>query len=112
MDIRKLIKSLLFIFLVLSLAVLIYKEFSPKSQSNATDVSATRGDKTSVSRESVPVSKSRTARETATKQKEKAPSQNNSGGILHKKGYRRNFNFSWNLLCIVAYLRDILREGG
>lgn len=74
MDIRKLIKSLLFIFVVLSFAVLIYKEFSPKSENNATDVTATRGDTTSVSGKSLPVTESQIARETATKQKEEAPS--------------------------------------
>ena len=74
MDIRKLIKSLLFIFVVLSLGVLIYKEFSPKSESKATDVAATRGDKTTVSVESVPAPESQPLKEPATKQKEEAPS--------------------------------------
>jgi hypothetical protein len=74
LNIRKLIKSLLFIFVALSLGVLIYKEFSPKSESNATDVSATQGDKTSVSGQSLPVPKSQTAKEAATRQKEEVPS--------------------------------------
>jgi hypothetical protein len=73
LNIRKLIKILLFIFVVLSFAVLIYKEFSPKSESNATNVATTRGDKTSVSGKSLPVPESRTAQEAATKQKEEAP---------------------------------------
>ncbi|MFZ3136447.1 MAG: nitrophenyl compound nitroreductase subunit ArsF family protein [Thermodesulfovibrionales bacterium] len=74
MDIRKLIKSLLFIFVVVSLGVLIYKEFSPKSESNAVDVAATRADKTTVSVESVPVPESQPLKEPATKQKQEAPS--------------------------------------
>lgn len=71
MDIRKLIKSLLFIFVVVSLGVLIYKEFSPKSESNTIDVAATRADKTTVSVESVPVPKSQPLKEPAIKQKQK-----------------------------------------
>jgi hypothetical protein len=74
LDIRKLIKSLLFIFIVLSFAVLMYKEFSPKSESNATNMAEKGGDRTSVSGKSMPASKSQTAREAATKQKEEAPS--------------------------------------
>ena len=74
MDIRKLIKSLLFIFVVLSLRVLIYKEFSPKSESKATNIVETRGEKTTVSVESVPAPESQPLKEPATKQKEKAPS--------------------------------------
>ena len=74
MDIKKLIKSLLFIFVVLSLGVLIYKEFSPKNESNSIDIAATRADKTTASVEPVPVSGSLPLKETATKQKEKAPS--------------------------------------
>ena len=74
MDIKKLIKSLLFIFVVLSLGVLIYKEFSPKGESNAVNVAATRADKTTVSVEPVSAPKSQPLKETATKQKEEAPS--------------------------------------
>ena len=74
MDIRKLIKSLLFIFVVLSFTVLIYKEFSPKSESNVTAVAATQGDKTSVSEKSLPVPESQTVKEAATKRKGKTPS--------------------------------------
>ena len=74
MDIRRLIKSLLFIFLVLSLGVLIYKEFSPKSESNATDVTVKKSDATSVSGKSLPITESQTTRETTTKQKEESPS--------------------------------------
>ncbi len=58
MDIKKLIKSLLFIFVVLSLGVLVYKEFSPKSESNATGITATKVDTVAVSGESVPAFRS------------------------------------------------------
>ena len=74
MNIRKLVKALLLIFVVLSFAVLIYKEFSPKSESNVTPVAATQVDKTSVSEKSLPVPESQPSKEPATKQKEKAPS--------------------------------------
>ena len=73
MDIRKLITSLLFIFVVLSLGVLIYKEFSPKSESNANDVTVTKSDATSVSGKSLPVPESYPSKEPVTKQKEEAP---------------------------------------
>jgi hypothetical protein len=68
LDIRKLIKSLLFIFLVLSLAVLIYKEFSPKSQSNATDVSAKQSDTMSASGKSAVATESQSLKESAQTQ--------------------------------------------
>jgi hypothetical protein len=74
LDIRKLIKSLLFIFVVLSFAVLIYKEFSPKSENKATNIVETRGEKTTVSVEPVPAPKSQPLKEPATKQKQEAPS--------------------------------------
>ena len=74
MDIKKLIKSLLFIFVVVSLGVLVYKEFSPKSESNATDVTATKVNTVAVSGESVPAPESQPLKEPATKQKEEAPS--------------------------------------
>ena len=74
MDIRKLIKSLLFIFVVVSLGVLIYKEFSPISERNATHVAATRTDKTTVSVESVPGPESKPLKERVTKQKEETQS--------------------------------------
>ena len=74
MDIRKLIKGLLFIFVALSFGVLIYKEFSPKSESKANNIVETRGEKTTVSVEPMPAPKSQPLKEAATKQKEKAPS--------------------------------------
>ncbi len=73
MDIRKLIKGLLFIFAALSLGVLIYKEFSPKSETKTTNIVETRGEKTTVSVEPVPAPMSRPLKEPATKQKEEAP---------------------------------------
>jgi hypothetical protein len=74
LDIKKLIKSLLFIFIVVSFGTLIYKEFSPKNESNAIDIAATRADKTTASVEPVPDSGKLTLKEPATKQKEKSPS--------------------------------------
>ena len=74
MNIRKLIKYLLLFFVVVSFALLVYKEFSPKNESNATNIAETRADKTTVSVESVPAPESQPLKEPATKQKEKAPS--------------------------------------
>lgn len=73
MDIKKLIKSLLFIFVVVSLAVLVYKEFSPKNESNALDVTATKVDTVAVSGESVPAPERQPLKKSSTKQKEEAP---------------------------------------
>jgi hypothetical protein len=70
----KLIKSLLFIFIVLSLGVLIYKEFSPKSESNAIDMTSAKVDTIAVSDEAVPSPESQPLKQTVTKQKEKASS--------------------------------------
>ena len=74
MNIRKLIKTLLFIFIVVSLGVLMYKEFSPKSESKATNIVETRGEKATVSVEPTPAPKSRPLKEPATKQKQETPS--------------------------------------
>jgi hypothetical protein len=74
LDIRKLIKGLLFIFVALSLGVLIYKEFSPKSESRANNIVETRGEKTTVSVEPMPAPKSQPLKEAVKKQKEKVPS--------------------------------------
>ncbi len=65
---------MLIIFVVVSLGVLAYKEFSPKSESNAIDVTATKVDTVAVSGESVPAPEPRPSKEPVTKQKEKAPS--------------------------------------
>jgi hypothetical protein len=51
-----------------------YKEFSPKSESKATNSVETRGEKTTVSVEPVPAPKSQPLKEPATKQKQEAPS--------------------------------------
>jgi hypothetical protein len=72
LNIRKLIKTLLFVFVFVSFAVLIYKEFSPRSESNATDVPITKSDITSVSEKSLPTAESQTAKETSTKQKDES----------------------------------------
>jgi hypothetical protein len=73
LDIRKLIKTLLFVFVVVSFAVLVYKEFSPRSEGNATDVAVAKTDTASASGKSMPVTENQTARETVTKQKEESP---------------------------------------
>jgi len=65
---------LLLFFVVVSFVLLIYKEFSPKNESKATNIAETRGDKKTASVESVPAPKSRPLKEPATKQKEEAPS--------------------------------------
>jgi hypothetical protein len=42
LNIRKLVKTLLFFFVVVSVAFLVYKEFSPRSEGNATDAAVTK----------------------------------------------------------------------
>ena len=74
MNTRKLIKYLLLFFVIGSFALLVYKEFSPKKESKATNIAATRADKRTVSVESVPVPESKPLKERVTKQKEEAPS--------------------------------------
>jgi len=74
LNIRKLIKTLLFIFVVVSLGVLMYKEFSPKSESKATNILETRGEKATVSVEPTPAPKSQPFKKPATKQKQETPS--------------------------------------
>lgn len=71
MNIRRLIKILLFIFLAFSFAFLIYKEYSPKSEGNTTNISEKEGEKTSVSGESMPVQEKQPAREATGQYQEK-----------------------------------------
>ena len=66
---------MLLVFVVLSFAVLVYKEFSSRSEGNTTDVAVTKGDTTSVSGKSLPIIENQPVRETTTKQKEESPSQ-------------------------------------
>jgi len=73
LDIKKLIKSLLFIFVVLSLGTLAYKEFSPKSESNATNVTVTKEDTVAVSGNSIAVPDSQPLKKPVTKQNREAP---------------------------------------
>jgi hypothetical protein len=75
LNIRKLVKTLLFIFVVVSVAVLVYKEFSPRSKGNASDIAVAKADTASVSGKFLPVTENQTARETTTKQEEKSASQ-------------------------------------
>jgi thiol-disulfide isomerase/thioredoxin len=74
LNIRKLIKTLLFVFVLASFAVLIYKEFSPRSESNAPDAAVTKGAIASVSDKAIAVAETQTAEEPSTKQKQETPS--------------------------------------
>ena len=85
MDIRKSLKSLLIIFVVLSLGVFIYKEFTSKSESNATDVAETKNDITSVSGKSLPVQESQPSKELVKKQKEGIPASQLAVKSHHQK---------------------------
>jgi len=73
LDIKKLVKSLLFIFVVVSLGVFAYKEFSLKKHSKTTNIAQTRAEKTTVSVESTPLSEIQPLKEPAARQKAKAP---------------------------------------
>lgn len=85
MNTRKLIKYLLLFFVVGSFGLLVYKEFSPKNESKATNIAETRGEKTTVSVKSVPAPESRSSKEPATKQKEEAPSPRTTGTSQNSK---------------------------
>jgi hypothetical protein len=67
------LKGLLLVFVFLSLGVLIYKEFSHRNESNATDIAITNGGAKSLSGKSSPVPESQPSKEPITKQKEEAP---------------------------------------
>jgi hypothetical protein len=71
LPIRKFIKSLLFIFVVVSLGVLIYKEFFLKSVSNATDLTKAKAVSVAASGEAVPP-ENQPLKEPAAKLQEKA----------------------------------------
>ena len=73
MNFKKLIRSVLFIFVVLSFAVLVYKEFSPKSESTVPAVAATQADKTSAPERAFPVSESQPSKGSSTKEEGKHP---------------------------------------
>lgn len=73
MDIKKLIKSLLFVFVVVSLGVFVYKEFSPKNESKALDLTAAKVDTVSVSGESKPAADIQPLEQSAAKRKEQGP---------------------------------------
>jgi len=73
LDIKKLIKSLLFIFVVISLGFLLYKEFSPRSESNATNATDQKVDTVVVSSEPVSAPESQPVKEPAAKQKQETP---------------------------------------
>jgi hypothetical protein len=73
LDIKKLIKSVLILFVVLSLGVLLYKEFSPRSESNTTNVKDQKVDTVTVSSEPVPAPESQPVKEPAAKQKQETP---------------------------------------
>jgi hypothetical protein len=73
LDIKKLIKGLLLIFVVVSLGVFVYKEFSAKNESNALTPTATKVDTVAVSGESLPAPESLPLQEPAAKLNEKAP---------------------------------------
>ncbi len=74
MNIKKLIKNMLFVFVVISFVFLVYKEFSPRNESNAVNVANTLEDKTTVSDESVPSQVNRSEVEFTGQQSQQASS--------------------------------------
>ena len=73
MNIRKLIKTLLFVFVFVSFAALIYKEFSPRSESNAPDAAVTKGSAAAVSAKATAVSETQTVKDVSAEQKNESP---------------------------------------
>jgi len=74
LDIRKLIKTLLFIFVGLSFAVLIYKEFSPRNESFGNEIAATQGKAVASSSKSASVPVNRALEKDAVKPQNSVPS--------------------------------------
>jgi hypothetical protein len=72
LPIKTLIKNLLFLFVVVSLGVFVYKEFSRNSESNATDLTKPKTVSVAASGESVSSPESQPLKEPAPKLKEKA----------------------------------------
>jgi hypothetical protein len=68
-----LIKKLLFIYIVLSVGVLVYKEFSPKNEGNATNATVTKEDTVALSGKSVPVPETQPLKKPSIKQKKETP---------------------------------------
>ena len=73
MDIRKTIRSLLFIFVIVSLGVLVYKEFSSKNESNATDIKAIQSNEIAVTDKSAPAADSQLSEKITPKEKTPVP---------------------------------------
>jgi hypothetical protein len=72
LKIRKLVKYLLLFFVIGSFALLVYREFSPKNESKATNIVETRGEKPPASVETLPAPNSPPLNKVAIKQKEEA----------------------------------------
>jgi len=72
-NIRKLIKSVLFIFVAFSLAFLVYKEFSPKNENHAPDISAKNVDTPTAVDKSALADESRSLKGSETKQQNPVP---------------------------------------
>jgi uncharacterized membrane protein len=68
LNIKKLIKNVLFIFVVLSLGVLVYKEFSPKNESNATNGTEQKFDTAIISSKPLPAPESQPVKKPSAKQ--------------------------------------------
>jgi hypothetical protein len=73
LDIKKLIKSLLFIFVALSFAVFIYKDFSPRGDTTVTGVTVTAVDPVPVPDDPVTAPEGRLPKKPVTKQGGKDP---------------------------------------
>ncbi|MGB9715632.1 MAG: nitrophenyl compound nitroreductase subunit ArsF family protein [Thermodesulfovibrionales bacterium] len=74
MNIRKLIKILLFVFVALSFAVLIYKGFSPKRENYSADTSATNNETSATDNKSVLAGEMQSIKESESKQRNIVPS--------------------------------------
>ena len=104
---------MLFVFVMLSFAVLVYKEISPRSESKAPDVAITNGDAASVSEKALPSAGIQTARKTTTKQKDESPPPQTA--VTSQKSKVVAYYFHGNFRCttcrtIEQYSHDALYE--
>lgn len=85
MNIRKLIKNTLFIFVALSFTVLIYKEFSHKSENGGPDTPAINVDTPVAVDKSALAGKRQSIKESETKQQNPVPSYKNAVKAMNTK---------------------------
>jgi len=97
MNVKRLTKSLLLIFVVFSFGFLVYKEFLPKNQSNANQVSESQTNTTLKTGDSKSFSKNETVKETEARP-QKSDSSTESA-VIHHNSKVIAYYFHGNFRC-------------